>query len=266
MTMRNALLLGLVLGAAVSTAAFAEEATNLPPKDAPFSFEGPLGHYDRGALQRGLQVYKEVCSACHSLNRVAFHTLDEEGGPSFSEAEMKALAAGYQIDADPNDQGEIFDDKGVRLKRPGTPSDHFPAPFANENAARASNNGALPPDLSLIVKARPGGAQYIYSILTGFGQSPPHDVVVATGMNYNPYFPGKQIAMPPPLTDSQVTYNDGTKATVDQEAQDVVTFLAWASEPKMEERKHLGFGVLIFLLALSGLLYLSYRRVWKDAH
>ncbi|MBI3677292.1 MAG: cytochrome c1 [Proteobacteria bacterium] len=263
--MRIALPLGLAFAAMVSTAALADD-TNLPPKDVSFSFEGPFGHYDRAALQRGFQVYKEVCSACHSLNRVAFHTLDESGGPEFSEAEMKAIAAGYQIDADPNEQGDIFDAKGNRLKRAGTPSDYFPGPFANENAARAANNGALPPDLSLIVKERAGGAHYVYSILTGFGQKPPADVKMQTGMYYNPYFPGRQIAMPPPLTDNQVTFNDGTKATVDQEAHDVATFLSWTSEPKMEERKHLGFDVMIFLLALSGLLYLSYRRVWKDAH
>ena len=262
--MRIALPLGLAFAAMMSTASLADD--NLPPKDVAFTFEGPFGHYDRAALQRGFQVYKEVCSACHSLKRVAFHTLDEPGGPEFSEAEMKAIAAGYQIDADPNEQGDIFDAKGNRLKRSGTPSDYFPGPFANENAARSANNGALPPDLSLIVKERAGGAHYVYSILTGFGQKPPVDVKMQTGMNYNPYFPGRQIAMPPPLTDNQVTFNDGTKATIDHEAHDVATFLSWTSEPKMEERKHLGFGVMIFLLALSGLLYLSYRRVWKDAH
>ena len=238
----------------------------LHPKAVSFSFEGPLGTYDRAALQRGFQVYKEVCSACHSLNRVAFHALDEEGGPGFSEAQVKAIAASYKIPADPNDKGETTDDKGERLTRPGIAADHFPPPFANEEAARANNGGALPPDLSLIVKAREGGAQYVYSIVTGFGQKPPKGFAVQPGKYFNPYFAGGNISMPPPLADGSVTYADGTTASIDQEAHDVVTFLSWAAEPKMEERKHIGLGAMAFMLVLSGLLFLSYRRVWKDAH
>jgi cytochrome c1 len=266
----KALPLALVSLLAASTGALAQAGADfsepLHPKDVSFSFESPLGTYDRAALQRGFQVYKEVCSACHSLNRVAFHALDEEGGPGFSAAQVKAIAAGYKIPADPNDKGETTDDKGERLTRPGIAADHFPAPFANEEAARASNGGALPPDLSLIVKAREGGAQYVYSIITGFGQNPPHGFAVQAGKYFNPYFAGGNISMPPPLTEGAVTYADGTTATIDQEAHDVVTFLSWAAEPKMEERKHIGLGVMIFMLALSGLLFLSYRRVWKDAH
>jgi ubiquinol-cytochrome c reductase cytochrome b/c1 subunit len=262
--MRIALPLAVML--ALATPAFAADTDPLPPKDVEFSFHGPFGTYDRASLQRGFQVYKEVCSACHSLNRVAFHNLSDDGGPGFSAAQAKAIAAGYKIPADPNDKGELFDDKGERLTRAGIPADHFPPPFANEQAARASNNGALPPDLSLIVKAREGGEAYVYSILTGFGQKPPAGFKVLANKYYNPYFAGRNISMPPPLTQGSVTFSDGTQASVAQEAHDVVTFLAWASEPKMEERKRMGFGVMIFLLVLSGLLYLSYRRVWKDAH
>jgi cytochrome c1 len=269
MTMRIALGFSLAAFLGLAGTASADTVSTLPampPKDVQWSFDGPFGHYDRASLQRGFQVYKEVCSACHSLNRVAFHTLDEPGGPSFTEAQAKAIAAGYKIPADPNDKGDIFDSTGNRLTRAGTIADYFPPPFPNEQAARAANNGALPPDLSVIEKARAGGASYVFSILTGFGQTPPTGFKVLPSKFYNPYFDGRNISMPPPLTDGSVTYSDGTKATVEQEAQDIVTFLAWAGEPKMEERKSLGFGVIIFLLVLSGLLYLSYRRLWHDKH
>jgi ubiquinol-cytochrome c reductase cytochrome c1 subunit len=150
--------------------------------------------------------------------------------------------------------------------RPATLADHFPSPFPNEEAARANNGGALPPDLSMIVKAREGGPQYVYSILTGFHETAPHGFKVTDGKYYNPYFEGWNISMPPPLNNNSVTYADGTKATIEQEAHDVTTFLAWAAEPKMEERKRVGFGVLLFLLALAGVLFAAYRKVWKDAH
>jgi cytochrome c1 len=265
--MRIALPLGLALGLLVSAPAMAAiDTTKLPVKDVQFSFDGPFGTYDQAALQRGFQVYKEVCSACHSLDHIAFHNLDEAGGLGFTEAQAKAIAAGYKIPADPNDKGEIFDDKGTRLTRPGILADKFPPPFANEQAARANNDGNLPPDLSMIVKAREGGAHYVYSIVTGFHMTPPKGFTVTAGKYYNPYFEGWNIGMPPPLTDNLVTYSDGTKATVAQEAHDVATFLAWASDPKMEERKRIGFGALIFLVVLSGLLFLSYRRVWADLH
>jgi cytochrome c1 len=248
-------------------AAIAQTATDArPPKSAAFSFEGPLGTYDRGALQRGFQVYKEVCSACHSLNRVAFHNLADPGGPGFTDAQAKAIAASYKIPAEPNDKGELFDSSGNRLTRPGIVADDFPPPFANEEAARAANGGALPPDLSLIEKARAGGAAYVYSILTGFHEKPPAWFKVLPNKYYDPYFQDWNISMPPPLADGSVTYSDGTPDKVDQEARDVVTFLAWAAEPSMEERKRLGLGVMAFLIVFSGLLFLSYRRVWRDAH
>jgi len=264
--MRIALPLGLAFGLLAASPALAIDTTRLPVKDVGFSFEGPFGTYDRGALQRGFQVYKEVCSACHPLSHIAFHNLDEAGGPGFTEPQAKAIAAGYKIPADPNDKGEIFDDKGNRLTRAGILADYFPAPFPNEQAARANNSGAFPPDLSMIVKARDGGEKYVYSILTGFHQKPPAGFTVTPNKYYNPYFEGWNISMPPPLTDNAVTYSDGTKATIDQEAHDVATFLAWASDPKMEERKSMGLAVLIFLVVLSGLLFASYRRVWADKH
>jgi cytochrome c1 len=270
MTMHfKTLSLGLAFGLLASTSVFAAEGIDtkrLHPKAEAFSFEGPFGTYDRGALQRGFQVYKEVCAACHGLNHVAFHNLTEEGGPEFSEAQARALAAAVKVPAEPNDKGETTDDKGTPLLRSAVLGDHFPSPFPNENAARANNSGALPPDLSMVVKAREGGPQYVYSIVTGFEAKPPHGFKVTEGKYFNPYFEGWNISMPQPLKANSVTYSDGTKATIDQEAHDVVTFLAWAAEPKMEDRKRMGFGVLIFLVVLAGVLFAAYRRVWKDAH
>lgn len=256
---------------AVSTAAMAQSADlsqPLPPTTQSWSWEGPFGTYDREQLQRGFQVYKEVCSACHSLNLVSFHDLSYENGGTgmFSDAQVKAIAASYKVPAGPNDKGETTDDKGNPLMRPGTPADHFPPPFPNEEAARTANGGALPPDQSLLVKARDGGADYVYSIVMGDGDKSPAGFKVPDGKYYDPYFPGRNISMPPPLSDNAVTYSDGTKATKDQEAKDVTAFLAWASSPKLEQRHQLGFAVMLFMFLLSGLLYLSYRKVWRDAH
>ena len=222
-----------------------------PPKDVPFSFEGPFGTFDRAAAQRGLQVYREVCSACHSLKYIAFRDLERLG---YSEAEAKAIARQYQITDGPDETGEMF-------QRPGKLSDRFPPPFPNEQAARAANGGALPPDLSLIVEARKGGADYVYSVLTGYGEAPAGETL-RPGQYWNDYFPGHKIAMPPPLMDGIVTYADGTEATVDQMAHDVATFLAWAAEPNMEERKEWGWRVLIYLFFLTVLFYLAYRKIW----
>jgi cytochrome c1 len=262
------LALGLSLAIGISSAALAQEVDThrLKPKSVEFSFEGPFGTYDRGALQRGFQVYKEVCGACHTLQHVAFHNLDERGGPGFSEAQAKGIAAGYKVPAEPNDKGETTDENGERLTRPGILADYFPNPFANENAARANNGGSLPPDLSMIVKARQGGAQYVYSILTGFHEKPPHGFTVTKDKYYNPYFEGWNIGMPEPLHPDSVTYSDGTKATVEQEAHDVATFLAWASDPKMEERKQMGLSVLLFLVVFAGILFAAKRKLWADVH
>jgi ubiquinol-cytochrome c reductase cytochrome b/c1 subunit len=260
--------IALAAAICILTGSAAAEDTSqpLPPRQISWPFSGPLGTYDRGTLQRGFQVYKEVCSACHSLNLVAFHDLAAPGGPGFTLAQAKAIAAGYKLPADPDDRGEIFDEHGNRLKRPGVLADHFPPPFANEQAARANNSGALPPDLSLIVKARVGGADYVYSILTGFGHKPPKGFAVLANKYYNPYFNGRNISMPPPLNKGSVSFADGTPATVGNEAKAVTTFLAWASEPNLEQRHRLGFQVMAFLVLLSGLLFLTYRKIWKDKH
>ena len=221
-----------------------------------WSHEGVFGTYDRAAVQRGFQVYKEVCAACHSLNYVSYRDLADIG---FNKEEVKALAAEHEVPAEPDDNGDIKPRKAL-------PSDHFVAPFANNNAAKAANGGALPPDLSLMVKARHGHEDYVYSLLTGFGQTPPAEEKIAAGMNYNPYFQGHQIAMPQPLRDDAVTYTDGTKATTSQEAEDVVTFLAWTAEPKMEARKETGAKVIIFLSVMAFILYNVKRRIWKKLH
>jgi ubiquinol-cytochrome c reductase cytochrome c1 subunit len=247
-----AFLTAALIGAGVSAAARAEEIA-LPQER--WSFDGIFGTFDRAAVQRGFQVYKEICSVCHSMNLVHYRDLQAIG---FSEDQVKQIAASVQVTDGPNDAGEMFE-------RPGKPSDAFKAPFPNDNAARAANNGALPPDLSLMYKARKGGADYTYGILTGFGE-PPAGVTVAEGMNYNKYFPGHQIAMPPPLSDGAVTYADGTKATVDQMAYDVSNFLAWTAEPKLEERHLIGVKSVLFLIVLTALLYGVKRKIWAAVH
>jgi ubiquinol-cytochrome c reductase cytochrome c1 subunit len=248
-----ALLTAALIGTGGASIALAAEAPALP--ELHWSFQGIFGTYDRAALARGFQVYKEICSNCHSMNLMHYRNLQDIG---FTEDQVKQIAASVQVTDGPNDAGDMFE-------RPGRPSDTFKPPFPNENAARAANNGALPPDLSLIVKARAGGADYVYGILTGFGD-PPADMKMAQGMNYNKYFPGHQIAMPPPLSDGAVTYPDGTKATVDQMASDVSNFLAWASEPKLEERHFIGVKSVLFLIVLTVLLYGVKRKIWAAVH
>jgi cytochrome c1 len=253
----------------IGAGAFAAEEAR-QSKDIAFSFEGPFGHFDRAQLQRGYKVYKEVCASCHSLDLVAFRNLHEAGGPEFSDEQVKALAATFTVKDGPGADGEMFD-------RPALPSDRLPAPFANAEAARAANNGAFPPDLSLIAKARAGwpgtfnqlihglgGAEYVYSVLTGY-EEPPEELKAdqPEGMYYNPYFAsGHWIGMPPPLTDGQVTYDDGAPSTVADMARDVSAFLAWAAEPTMEERKSLGFSVIIYLAIFALLLYLVKNKIW----
>jgi ubiquinol-cytochrome c reductase cytochrome c1 subunit len=265
----------IALGAAALTllaAGAAWAATGgFPLKKVNWSFGGPFGTYDRASAQRGFQVYKEVCAACHGLSLLAYRDLQALG---LSENAVKALAADVTVMDGPNKTGEMFE-------RPARPSDRFKKPYPNEEAARAANNKAYPPDLSLMAKARVGGPDYIYSLLTGYADfsklTPeekaklPEDMRAAgfkltEGMNFNLYFPGHQIAMAEPLKDDQVTYADGTKATKDQMVKDVSTFLAWAAEPKMEERKKTGVRVVIFLLILAGLLYATKRKVWSNAH
>lgn len=245
----------------------AEHRFHLEPRQANFSFEGPLGRYDRQQLQRGFQVYKEVCSACHSLNYVAFRNLEEIG---YSEAEVKAIADQWAIEVP-----SINPDTGEATTRKAIPADRFPSPYANDVAARAANNNALPPDLSLIAKAREDGANYTYSLLTGYrdaetyrneeGEALPPEVKPGPGLHFNPWFPNLNLAMPQPIvSDGQVTYADGTNATVDQMSKDVSAFLMWAAEPRLENRHRAGWAVMIFLLIATVLAYLSYRNIWSD--
>ncbi|MFQ5467488.1 MAG: cytochrome c1 [Kiloniellaceae bacterium] len=241
----------LALGA--HAAAAAEGEADLPEFE--WSFAGIFGQFERPALQRGLQVYREVCSACHSLRLVAFRTLADLG---YSEEDIKAIAAEYTVMDGPDDEGEMFE-------RDGRPSDYFPKPFANSKAAAAANNGAVPPDLSLMAKARVGGPSYIRALISGY-EEPPADMEILEGQNYNRYFPGHLVAMAPPLADEAVEYQDGTVATVDQMASDVATFLMWTAEPEMETRKRTGVKVILFLLVLTGVLYAVKRKVWADLH
>jgi ubiquinol-cytochrome c reductase cytochrome c1 subunit len=250
--MRAALVAGLAL-LALTAPAGAQEQPPLPKQS--WSFDGPFGTYDRAAAQRGFQVYEEVCSHCHSMNLLHYRDL---AGIGYSEEEIKAIAASKQVTDGPNDQGEMF-------QRPGRPADKFVPPFPNEQAARAALNGALPPDLSLIIKAREGGADYIFALLQGY-KDPPAGVKMADNMQYDEYFPGHQIAMPPPLSGNEVQYADATKPTQTQETRDVATFLTWASEPTMEERKYTGAKVLIFLLVMTGVLYGAKRQIWAELH
>ncbi len=251
-TMMRAILAVLALGLASPAFAAGDEVKAPAQK---WSFNGPFGTFDRGELQRGYQVYKEVCAACHAMKYVAFRNLRDIG---FNEAEIKALAASFEVDGGLNDSGEAF-------RRAGLPSDKFPSPFPNEKAARAANGGAYPLDLSLIAKARAQGPDYLAALLSGY-KVPPAGVTVGEGLHYNEYFPGHQIAMPQPLNADQVTYADGTKATVEQMAHDVSAFLMWAAEPKLEERKRLGLKVIIFLIVLTGLFFAAKKRIWRDLH
>mgnify|MGYP003150545489 CR=1 FL=1 len=249
----------IALGAFFLTIGGAKAAgASVELKQAEWSFEAPFGTFDRSALRRGYKVYAEVCAACHSMNLMRFRNLGEAGGPEFSEAAVKAIAAEHTIEDGPDDLGDMFE-------RARLPKDPFPAPFANENAARASNGGALPPDLSMVVKARNGGENYIYSLLTGYTDAP-EGVSVPAGMSYNTYFPGHMIGMANPLSEEIVDYEDGAPMTVDQYARDVTTFLTWASEPTREARRKLGFQVMFFLIIFAGLMYFTMRKVWADAH
>ena len=229
------------------------QAVAAPELDWPS--DGVFGRYDRAALQRGLQVYREVCALCHGLRLVAFRNFTEIG---LTKDQAKGIAAEYEVEDGPDDEGEMYM-RGAIL------SDRFPSPFANELEARANNSGAMPPDLSLIVKARKHGVDYLYAILTGYLE-PPEDVEVADGMTYNPYFPGHQIAMPQPLYDEGVEYADGTDASIEQMSADVTQFLTWAAEPELEERKRMGIKTMLFLLVLTGLFYATKRKVWSKAH
>jgi ubiquinol-cytochrome c reductase cytochrome c1 subunit len=270
-----------VLAAVSFGGAVHAETTQKPLMDVHWSFEGPFGSYDQEQLQRGFKVYREVCSACHTLKMVAFRNLGDPGGPFWNpkypnpndNPVVKAIAKDYQI-------ADIDSDTGESIKRPGITADYFPSPFANDTAARAANGGALPPDMSMLVAAREGGARYVYSVVMGDGTAAPAGLTLPQNKYYDPYMPGDMsgswagdkshvpmggvIAMPPPLTDNRVTFDDKTAATKEQEARDVAAFLKWASDPKLEERHHLGLEVMIFLALFTSIIYASYRRIWAN--
>ncbi|OYU49627.1 MAG: cytochrome c1 [Rhizobiales bacterium PAR1] len=265
----------------IGTPAFAAGGVEHPPAQK-WTFSGPFGTYDRAQLQRGFKVYKEVCAACHSLEKIAFRNLSQAGGPSFTDGQVKTLAAEYKVKDGPNESGDMFE-------RPGRPSDRFPSPFANPEAAKAANNGAVPPDFSVIAKARTyergfpmwaidivtqyqeQGVDYITGILTGYEEAP-KGVTVEPGLNYNKYFPGNKIAMANPLValfddagkaSDPGFYTDGTPVTREQVARDVSAFLMWAAEPKLEERKQIGAKVMLWLILLAGMLYILKKRIWS---
>ena len=269
------------LGLAIlASPANASTSTKEEPRAVHFSFEGPLGKFDQAQLQRGYKVYREVCSSCHAMSLMSFRNLGQKGGPFYDpkypnandNPYVKAIAKDYQINDIDSETGDV-------VQRPGTSADTFPSPFANEAAARASNGGALPPDMSTLVKAREEGPQYIYSLLTGF-KIAPNGMEVPTGKHYNPYMSGDMtafwkgdpskvpvggfIAMAPPLEAGKVTFDDGTSSSLEQQSKDVVAFLAWVSEPKMEERKQFGLAAMIYLLIFSVLLWFSYQRIWRN--
>jgi cytochrome c1 len=272
----------LIAGALAATLSFAAPAsaageTPVPPQQK-WSFQGPFGTFDRAQIQRGFKVYREVCASCHGLSYIRFRNLAEPGGPEFSEAQVRALAAEYKIQDGPNEAGDMFE-------RPGRPADAFPSPFPNENAAAAANGGKAPPDLSLMAKARTyergfpwfvidvfrqyseNGADYLVALLNGYHDAP-QGVTVPAGGHYNEYYPGHIIAMPKPLSDGQVEYPKNESGqpvvpeTVDQYAKDITAFLAWTAEPHLEARKELGFKVILFLIVLSVLLYFTKKKIW----
>lgn len=280
--------LKLLSGAIVAVAlvagapALASGGHGRPLADPGFSFEGPFGTFDQGALQRGYKVYREVCSACHSMKLVSFRNLGQKGGPFYDpkyknpndNPVVKQIASEFET-------AEIDPDTGDDVMRKSTPSDRFPSPFKNDEAAKASNGGAIPPDFSVINKGRNGGAQYVYSILIGF-EPKPVGLEIPDTQHYNAYVRGNLatqwkgdhhhvpaggvLAMAPPLSDGRVTFDDGTPSTLKQQAKDVATFLEWAGDPHAVARKQTGFAVILFLILLGGIVYLAYRQTWKGHH
>lgn len=273
--------LGLLGLAGFAAPAMAAGGTESPPAQK-WTFSGPFGTYDRAQLQRGFKVYKEVCAACHGLEKISFRNLSQPGGPGFTEGQIKTLAAEYKIKDGPNESGDMFE-------RPGRPADRFPKPFANDEAAKAANGGAVPPDFSVIAKARTyergfpmwvidivtqyqeQGPDYIVALLNGYGAAP-KGLTVEPGLHYNKYFPGNKIAMANPMiaviddngkANDPGFYTDGTPVTREQVARDLSAFLMWAAEPKLEERKQLGAKVMLWLLVLAGLLYFTKKRIWS---
>lgn len=263
--LRTLFLAGLGLALA-GTASAAGGGKHPDGPEGGFPFEGPLGKFEMDSVQRGFQVYREVCSSCHGLKLLSYRNLGEPGGPFYDPAypnpndnpQVKAIAEqDMVVDATPDEFGDP-------VTRPARPSDNFKQPFANEQMARAANNGAYPPDFSVIVKARKGGPEYIRSLMLGYDYEPPEDLDIRPGLYYNPYFPGGLIAMPPQLREGIIEYSDGTAATPEQMAHDVVSFLTWVAEPHMEARKRMGLMVMIYLTIFAILLWLAYRQVWSN--
>lgn len=245
----------LAVAAVISAGAPALASEGTAPPQQKWPHHGVFGTYDRASLQRGFQVYKEVCAACHSMQLLSYRDLTQLG---YSPEQVKTVAAEYMITDGPNDDGEMFE-------RPGRPADRFKSPFPNDKAARAANGGALPPDMSLLSKARAHGDDYVYGILTGYEEKPA-GFDLMPGLNYNKYFPGHQIAMAKPLSEGQVAYTDGTANTLEQQARDVTQFLAWAAEPHMEQRKGMGLKVMIFMLAFCAIILAAKRKLWAEIH
>ena len=231
----------------------AAETANLLKQD--WSFKGFFGKFDRSSLQRGYQVYTEVCASCHSLKYLSYRNLSQKGGPEFSEEQAKAIASQFEVTDGPNSEGEMF----TRIAKL---SDKFVSPYANDEEAKALNGGAYPPDMSVLVKARKGGADYIYSVLLGY-DDPPSNIILDEGVYYNKYMYGNKIKMAKPLSDVLIEYSDGTKATEEQMAQDVVTFLSWAAEPHLESRHKIGFRAIAYLIIITVLVYFSMKKIWS---
>ena len=233
----------------------AQSEEKIKPLEVDWTFKGITGKFDRASLQRRYQVFTEVCASCHSMNLLSYRNLGEKGGPEFSVDQVKAIAANFEVEDGPNDEGDMF-------TRPARPSDKFVSPYPNVQAATAANGGAYPPDMSVLVKARKGGSDYIYSVLMGY-EEPPQGLELDDGVYYNKYMDGQKIKMSNPLSEGIVSYSDGTNATVSQMAKDVTTFLTWSAEPHLETRHKLGLKVIIFLIIFTILVYLSMRRLWS---
>ena len=238
----------------LSTNSFSAEQTKTLLEPG-WSFKGFFGKFDRSSLQRGYQVYTEVCAACHSLNYLSYRNLSEKGGPEFSKEQVKIMASQFIVIDGPNNDGEMFE-------RPGRPSDKFVSPYTNKQSAIAANGGAYPPDMSVLVKARQGGADYIYSLLMGY-EDAPSGIILDDGVYYNKYMPGNKIKMAKPLSAGAVDYGDGTDTNEEQMAKDVVAFLAWAAEPHLEARHKIGFRAIIYLLIITALVYFSMKKLWS---
>ena len=249
--LRIFLITSLVFGISVKS----NSAEKIEYLTTDWSFKGLFGKFDRGALQRGYQVYTEVCSSCHSMKYLSYRNLVEEGGPEFSVEQAKAIAASFEVKDGPNADGEMF-------MRPGRLSDKFVMPYENEKAAQAANGGAYPPDMTVLVKARGGGVDYIYSLLQGY-EDPPAGVTLDDGVYYNKYMYGNKIKMSNQLSDGLVEYSDGTNASVEQMAKDVTTFLMWTAEPHLETRHKMGFKAIVYLIILTVLVYFSMKRIWS---